>query len=103
MKKPMFEKVALIGVGLIGSSLSHAMRRANLAGKITACARSEATRATIRRLELADEVFERASDAVRGADLVVTAVAAARNAARSMHARLMSMVMSESTSIRSVA
>jgi len=71
MTKPMFQRVALIGVGLIGSSLSHAMRRANLSARITACARSEATRAAIRRLELADEVFERASDAVKGADLVI--------------------------------
>jgi len=71
MTKPMFQRVALIGVGLIGSSLSHAMRRANLTARITACARSEATRAAVRRLELADEVFERASDAVKGADLVI--------------------------------
>ncbi len=67
----MFEKAALIGIGLIGSSLSHAMRRANLAGKITACARTEATRAIARRLKLADEVFESAGEAVRSADLVV--------------------------------
>ena len=71
MTKPMFQHVALIGVGLIGSSLSHATRRANLAARITACARSEATRATVRRLELADEVYESAGDAVRGADLVI--------------------------------
>ncbi len=66
----MFKKAALIGIGLIGSSLSHAMRRANLAGAITACARSGATRATARRLKLADEVYERAADAVQGADLI---------------------------------
>jgi cyclohexadieny/prephenate dehydrogenase len=71
MTKPMFQKVALIGIGLIGSSLSHAMRRANLAGRITASARSEATRAAARRLELADEVYEHAADAVKGADLVI--------------------------------
>jgi cyclohexadieny/prephenate dehydrogenase len=71
MTKPMFEKVALIGIGLIGSSLSHAMRRANLAGRIVASARTEATREAARRLELADEVFEHAADAVTGADLVI--------------------------------
>ena len=71
MTKPMFERVALIGIGLIGSSISHAMRRANLAGTITASARTETTRATARRLGLADEVFEHAADAVRGADLVI--------------------------------
>ncbi len=67
----MFRQVALIGVGLIGSSLSHAMRRAHLAARITACARSETTRAAVRRLNLADEVFESAADAVHGADLVI--------------------------------
>jgi cyclohexadieny/prephenate dehydrogenase len=67
----MFAKVALIGVGLIGSSLSHAMRRANLAGRIAASARTEATRTAARRLHLADEVYERAADAVKGADLVI--------------------------------
>ena len=61
----MFQKAALIGIGLIGSSLSHAMRRANLAATITASARTGATRATARRLGLADEVFEHAADAVR--------------------------------------
>ncbi len=71
MTKPMFQQAALIGVGLIGSSLSHVMRRNKLAARITACARSEATRETARRLNLADEVFEHAADAVRGADLVI--------------------------------
>jgi cyclohexadieny/prephenate dehydrogenase len=71
MTKPSFQKVALIGIGLIGSSISHAMRRANLAGKITVSARTAATRETARRLELADEVYEHAADAVRGADLVI--------------------------------
>jgi cyclohexadieny/prephenate dehydrogenase len=71
MTTPMFQRVALIGAGLIGSSLSHAMRRKKLAGWITACARSEATRAAAKRLALADEVFESAAEAVRGADLVV--------------------------------
>jgi cyclohexadieny/prephenate dehydrogenase len=71
MTKPMFEKVALIGIGLIGSSISHAMRRAGLAGSIAACARTGATRAAARRLKLADEVLEHASDTVRGAGLVV--------------------------------
>ncbi|HZV20329.1 MAG TPA: prephenate/arogenate dehydrogenase family protein [Hyphomicrobiales bacterium] len=71
MKKPMFEQAALIGIGLIGSSLSHAMRRGIIAGRITACARTEATRAAAKRLGLADEVFESATAAVKGADLVI--------------------------------
>ncbi len=31
---PRFERVALIGIGLIGSSISHAARRAGIAGSI---------------------------------------------------------------------
>jgi len=50
MKKPMFQQVALIGVGLIGSSISHAIRRGNLAARITACAKSEGSRDAARRL-----------------------------------------------------
>lgn len=67
----MFQQVALIGVGLIGSSLSHAIRRGNLAASITACAKSASTRDAVKRLGLACEVFEHAADAVRGADLVI--------------------------------
>jgi cyclohexadieny/prephenate dehydrogenase len=47
------------------------MRRAGLARTIAAAARTEATRETVRRLELADEVYEHAADAVKGADLVI--------------------------------
>jgi cyclohexadieny/prephenate dehydrogenase len=71
MSKPMFDCVALIGLGLIGSSLSHAMRRGGLARRITGHARSKATRAKAQELGLADEVFTHAADAVRGADLVI--------------------------------
>src|SRR3974377_1360365 len=71
MTKPMFQKAALIGIGLIGSSLSHAIPRGGPADTIPACARTGATRTTARKLGLADEIFEHAGDAVRGADLVI--------------------------------
>jgi cyclohexadieny/prephenate dehydrogenase len=71
MSEPLFRRVALIGVGLIGSSLSRAMRRAGLAGRITAASHSEATRAAIARLGLADEVFAEPTAAVAGADLII--------------------------------
>ena len=67
----MFERVALIGIGLIGSSLSHAMRRKGLARSIAGHARTAATRETARRLGLADSVHATAAEAVREADLVV--------------------------------
>jgi cyclohexadieny/prephenate dehydrogenase len=70
----LYQRVALIGIGLIGSSLSLAARRAGLAGTIVGHARSEATRATALRLGLASEVFAIAAEAVRGADLVVLCV-----------------------------
>ncbi len=74
MTTPMFDKVALIGVGLIGSSLCHAMRRAGLAGTISASARTQKTRDTALRLGLVDEAYENAADAVRDADLVILCI-----------------------------
>jgi cyclohexadieny/prephenate dehydrogenase len=68
---PVYEHVALIGLGLIGSSISHAVRRAGLASRITGSARSEATLATAERLGLCDAVYADPADAVRGADLVI--------------------------------
>ncbi len=73
MRKPQFERVALIGIGLIGSSLAHVLRRDGLAGEIVACARKEATRAKALELGLADRATEDAAEAVYGADLVVVA------------------------------
>jgi cyclohexadieny/prephenate dehydrogenase len=67
----LFGRVALIGIGLIGSSLAHAMRRKKLAGEITGYARSEATRTKASELGLADKVFATAREAVEGADLVI--------------------------------
>jgi len=69
-----FGTVALIGIGLIGSSLSHAMRRGGLARRITGHARTTATRATALKLGLVDDVFESPGDAVRDADLVILCV-----------------------------
>jgi cyclohexadieny/prephenate dehydrogenase len=71
MTKPPFQHVALIGLGLIGSSLSHAMRRAGGFKRITGHARTKATRDTAKALGLCHAVFDNAAEAVRGADLVV--------------------------------
>ncbi|MEO1732017.1 MAG: prephenate/arogenate dehydrogenase family protein [Pseudomonadota bacterium] len=70
----IYEKVALIGLGLIAGSMALAMKRAGLAGEITGFARTEATRETARRIGLCDEVCETAKAAVDGADLIVLAV-----------------------------
>ena len=66
---PMFERVALIGIGLIGSSISHACRRAKLAGEIVGSARTPATVETAMRLGLIEQGFVSAAEAVDGADL----------------------------------
>ena len=69
--KPMFERVALIGLGLIGSSLSHAMRRRGLARSIVGHARTAKTRETALRLGLVQTAHATAAEATKGADLVV--------------------------------
>ena len=70
----LYDRVALIGLGLIASSMAHAMRRSGLAGEIVGTARSETTRETVRRLGFCDRVTDTAAEAVEGADLVVLAV-----------------------------
>ena len=67
----MFEKIALIGLGLIGSSLSHVVRREKLAGHIAGHARSEATRARAVELGLVHSMHDSAAAAVAGCDLVI--------------------------------
>ena len=66
-------RVALIGLGLIASSISHAIRRAGAPVTVTGYARSEATRAEARRLGLGD-IRETAAEAAAGADLVILCV-----------------------------
>ncbi|MDA1131912.1 MAG: prephenate/arogenate dehydrogenase family protein [Proteobacteria bacterium] len=66
-----FQRVALIGAGLIGSSLARVLRREQLADHIAVCARSEETRAKSLELGFADSADADPAAAVRGADLVV--------------------------------
>jgi len=70
----IYQRVALIGLGLIASSMAHAMRRDGLAKEITGTARSAETRDIVRKLGFCDEVFDTAGDAVEGADLIILAV-----------------------------
>ena len=73
MSEKLFDRVALIGIGLIGSSLARALRRDSPDTSIVACARRSETLATVRRLELADETTDDPVTAAAGADLVVIA------------------------------
>ncbi|MGH1419694.1 MAG: prephenate/arogenate dehydrogenase family protein [Hyphomicrobiaceae bacterium] len=74
MTAEKFERVALIGLGLIGSSISLAMQRASLAKSIVGTARTEKTLQTAKRLGLIDSGYTDVSEAVRGADLVILCV-----------------------------
>jgi cyclohexadieny/prephenate dehydrogenase len=71
MSAPHFERVALIGIGLINSSLAHVLRRDKIAGEIVACARRQETLDTATTLGLCDRTTLDAAAAVGGADLVV--------------------------------
>ena len=70
----IYDRVALIGLGLIASSMSHAIKRAGLAGEVVGYARSEATRQTARDIGLCDQIYNSAAEAVEGADLIVLCV-----------------------------
>lgn len=70
----IYKRVALIGLGLIASSMFWAMKRKGLAGEVTGFARSVETRDTARRIGLCDRVCDTALEAVEGADLVVLCV-----------------------------
>ena len=74
MAEVMFGRVALIGLGLIGSSLSHVMRREKLVSHIAGHSRSAETRATAKRLGLVDSVHDTAAGAAENADLVILCV-----------------------------
>jgi cyclohexadieny/prephenate dehydrogenase len=73
MTEPIFNRIAIIGFGLIGSSLARAVRAHDLARTIVACDSGEDARATISRLALANAVTDDPAVAVRDADLVVIA------------------------------
>ncbi|PIE12264.1 MAG: cyclohexadienyl dehydrogenase [Rhodobacterales bacterium] len=70
----VYERVALIGLGLIAGSMALAMKRGGLAGEIVGYARTRDTRETAARIGLVDRVCESATEAVKDADLVVLCV-----------------------------
>ncbi|WP_299691873.1 prephenate/arogenate dehydrogenase family protein [uncultured Tateyamaria sp.] len=70
----IYKRVALIGLGLIASSMFWGMKRGALAGEVTGYARSAETRDTARRIGLCDRVCDSLAEAVQGADLVVLCV-----------------------------
>ncbi len=72
MAEPLFRRLALIGVGLIGSSVARiAMQRDDLATEVVATARTRRTRDRVAELGIAHRVEADPADAVAGADCVM--------------------------------
>ena len=69
-----YKRIALIGLGLIASSLGWALRRADFEGEIIGYARSKETRRIAGELGFCDRVAPSAHEAVIGADLVILCV-----------------------------
>ncbi|MBC8206830.1 MAG: prephenate dehydrogenase/arogenate dehydrogenase family protein [Kiritimatiellaeota bacterium] len=68
------QRIAIIGMGLMGSSLGLALKKRGADVSIHAYARRAETRARSLALGVADKVFETPAEAVAGADLVVICV-----------------------------
>src|SRR5579863_364194 len=69
--RPHFNRIALIGFGLIGGSIARAAREQGLVGEIVTTARSAKTRARVSELGIVDSVVATNAEAVEDADLVI--------------------------------
>jgi cyclohexadieny/prephenate dehydrogenase len=86
MTAPVFERMAVIGCGLIGSSVIRAARAKGAVGSIAVYDASADVRDRVRVLGIADTVFDDPSEAVAGADLVIFAAPPAAIAAAALAA-----------------
>jgi cyclohexadieny/prephenate dehydrogenase len=72
MPEPLFRRLALIGIGLIGSSVARIAReRGDLAGEVVVSARTQKTLDRVRELGFADRIEADPARAVAGADCVM--------------------------------
>jgi cyclohexadieny/prephenate dehydrogenase len=70
----LFDRITLIGIGLIGSSIARDIRELGLAGELVISTRSEATLKRAEELGLGDRYVASAAEAVKGADLIIVSV-----------------------------
>jgi cyclohexadieny/prephenate dehydrogenase len=69
-----FDRIALIGIGLIGSSLAHDIKRLGLAKEVVIATRSAETLKRAEELQLGDRYTTSSAEAVKDADLVIVSV-----------------------------
>jgi len=81
----VFDRLAIIGIGLIGSSIARAVREQGLAKHIAIADASEAHRKEAEALGLGDSVHGDAAEAAKDADLVMLCVPLGANAAVARH------------------
>lgn len=74
MSKPLFDRIALVGIGLIGSSLARVIEREKLAGHVAIATRSKDTLKRAEELKLGDSYHADLAEGVRDADLVIISV-----------------------------
>lgn len=74
MEAPFYSRLALIGIGLIGSSIALAARASGAVGEIAIHTRSPSTLKRAEELGLGDAYFATAAEAVKGADCVIVCV-----------------------------
>ena len=74
MAEPLFDRIALIGIGLIGSSIARDVKALGLAKEVVVSTRSPETLKRAEELELGTSYALAAADAVEGADLVIVSV-----------------------------
>lgn len=74
MGEIMFERIALVGIGLIGSSIARDIKELGLARHVTISTRSAETLKRAEELALGSEYTTSAAQAVRDADLVIVSV-----------------------------
>ncbi|WP_349435651.1 prephenate/arogenate dehydrogenase family protein [Pararhizobium sp. A13] len=74
MMAKQFDTIALVGIGLIGSSIAREIKDKGLAGSVTVSSRSDATLKRAQELGLGDRYTTSAAEAVKDADLVIVSV-----------------------------
>jgi cyclohexadieny/prephenate dehydrogenase len=73
MSERLFERMAVVGCGLIGSSVIRAARAKRVVGQVAVADNSPLVLERVRALGFADTMTSDAAEAARGADLVVLA------------------------------